>query len=966
MDESQPIYNSRIIKIFLEYLDKFYPEIDSGSVLESAGISRYEVEDQAHWFRQEQVDEFHNILVARTGNPDIAREAGQYAVSAEAFGWMKQHILGLVNQSSIYLLMEKLYPLLSRGATVTARKLGSNEVEIVSVPKPGVEEKQYQCENRLGSFESVGKLFTGKVSSIKHPECFHRGDKFCRYVISCEEAPSRTRRRIRNYSFLAALPILAILFFVLPETLWNLSALLGATVLIGLSWQAERLEKRELLKTIEEQGDSAREHLEEVNIRYNNALLVQEIGQATSTMRDITELIRTVCAIMQKRLGFDRGAVLLATGDKSRLAYTAGYGYNMEQEEYLRGVQFGLDNPHSKGILVRAFREQRPFLLDDIDDVKKTFSARSATLADSIDVRALICVPVIYEKETLGIIAVDNSNSKRSLTQSDMNLLMGVASQTAVSIANAVSFQKLRESETKYRDLVENANSIILRMDIQGRITFYNEFAQRFFGYTEDEILGRSIIGAILPDSDNTRSHFSSLIRMMTDEPERHAVSENESRLQDGSSVWIAWTYKPIFNAAGKLSEILCIGNDVTELKRASREKKELEAQLQRAQKMEALGTLAGGVAHDLNNILTAIVSYPELILINLPDDSPLRKPLERIKRSGEKAAAVVQDLLTLARRGVAATEVVNINTIFKEYLRSPEYENLVLNNPRFLLETHLDKDLFNIVGSPVHLSKTLMNLISNSVEAMPGGGRILISTENRYVDRPVRGYTTITKGEYVIFRISDTGVGISKEDRERIFEPFYTKKVMGRSGSGLGMAVVWGTVKDHRGYIDLESIPGRGTIFTLYFPATRRDLISDEASQPLEYFMSRGETILVIDDEEDQREIASEMLKHLGYLVDTVASGEEAVEYLKSRSATLVVLDMIMDNGMDGLETYRKILELHPGQKAVIASGYSETDRLRETQRLGAGRYLKKPYLLEQIGLAVRAELDKPDRNHA
>jgi len=242
----------------------------------------------------------------------------------------------------------------------------------------------------------------------------------------------------------------------------------------------------------------------------------------------------------------------------------------------------------------------------------------------------------------------------------------------------------------------------------------------------------------------------------------------------------------------------------------------------------------------------------------------------------------------------------------------------------------------------------------------MPDGGKILISTENRYVDRPIKGYEDVQEGDYVVLTVSDAGVGIPSTDIERIFEPFYTKKMMGRSGTGLGMTVVWGTVKDHKGYIDAQSIEGKGTVFTLYFPATRKEVTVEKSMRSIEDYMGKGETVLVVDDVDEQREIASRLLRKLGYTVTSVSSGEEAVKYLTKHAVNIIVLDMIMDPGIDGLDTYRQILELHPGQKAIIASGFSETDRVKETQRLGAGAYVKKPFLLEKIGLAVKKELGK------
>jgi signal transduction histidine kinase len=390
----------------------------------------------------------------------------------------------------------------------------------------------------------------------------------------------------------------------------------------------------------------------------------------------------------------------------------------------------------------------------------------------------------------------------------------------------------------------------------------------------------------------------------------------------------------------------------------AGEEKKRLEAELHRAMKMEAVGAMAGGVAHDLNNILSGLVSYPELLLMDLPEDSPLTKPIMNIQKSGEKAAAIVQDMLTLARRNVNVTEVVNLNIILKEHLKSPEHQKILSYNPYAKLTTDLEPNLLNIVGSDVHLSKTLMNLISNAMEAMPDGGEVQITTRNEYVDIPITGYDTVNEGDYVVLTVSDNGVGIEPKDREKIFEPFYTKKTMGRSGTGLGMAVVWGTVKDHNGYIDLKSEINVGTTFTLYFPVTRKELLEHEVDSVMDQYAGKGETVLVVDDVEEQRDIAAGMLTRLGYQVTTVPSGEAAVAHIKTNPVDMLVLDMIMAPGIDGLETYRRILEIRPDQKAVVASGFSETERVREVQKLGAGAYVKKPYLLKNIGPALRRVL--------
>ena len=416
----------------------------------------------------------------------------------------------------------------------------------------------------------------------------------------------------------------------------------------------------------------------------------------------------------------------------------------------------------------------------------------------------------------------------------------------------------------------------------------------------------------------------------------------------------------PYKDINGKVIGIIGFGTDVTDLIKAEAEKRDLKERLSRSQKMEALGLLAGGVAHDLNNVLSGIVSYPDLILLDLPKDSPLREDILTMQDSGKKAAAIVEDLLTLARRNVTNTKVLNINDILSDYFKSPECKKLKSYHPMAVIITHSEPNLFNIRGSAIHLKKAFMNLVSNAAEALPEGGKIIVSTENRYVDRTIKGYESIHEGDYVVVTVEDNGIGISTDDIERIFEPFYTKKVMGRSGTGLGMAVVWGTVQDHNGYINIESAEGIGTTFQLYFPVTREQIEKGSDSVKIETYMGIGQKILMVDDVAGQREIASSLLKRLNYEVETASSGEQAVEYMKHNMCDLLILDMIMDPGIDGLDTYRKILEIRPKQKAIIASGFSETDRVREAQKLGAGHYIKKPYSLEKLAIAVRNELEK------
>lgn len=581
-----------------------------------------------------------------------------------------------------------------------------------------------------------------------------------------------------------------------------------------------------------------------------------------------------------------------------------------------------------------------------------------------------LSVPIKKGHEVIAVLDIQ-SDQFDAFDEIDVQVMETLSDQIAVAIENARLYeqvqkelierkqaeQALRQSEEKYRTILESIEDGYFEADFAGIFTFFNDALCRIFGLKREELMGRNL-REFADEATNKRGYKGFNRVYTTGYPEKGFGWE--IKRTDGTSRYVEASVSLRKDSRGQPIGFQGIIRDITEKKLIDEEQKKLEAQLQRAKKMEAIGTLAGGVAHDLNNILSGLVSYPELLLLDLPKDSPLRKPIETIQESGQKATAVVQDLLTLARRGVVAKELVNLNTIISKYLTSPEHEKLMEFHQRVEIKYDLEAYLLNIMGSPIHLSKTVMNLVSNAAEAMPEGGAILISTNSKYIDKPLRGYDDIKEGDYVVLSVSDTGIGISSEERDRIFEPFYTKKVMGRSGTGLGMAVVWGTVKDHKGYIDIQSTLGKGTTFTLYFPVIRREISGHEQALPMEEYMGKGESLLVVDDVAQQRDIASRMLKKLGYSVTSVANGEEAVDYMKDNSADLVILDMIMDPLMDGLDTYREILALHPGQKAIIASGFSETNRVKEAQRLGAGTYIRKPYTLEKIGRAVKEELEK------
>lgn len=952
MVDPLPIYSSRILKLYTQCINERYPEIDVDAVLRESGISKYELEDIGHWFNQHQVDEFFKMVVEATGNPAIAREAGRYVVLNETSGPVKQIALGLLQVSSIYLLLAKLYPLFSRGAQVKTRKIAANKIEIMVTPNPEVHESPHQCENRIGIFEALSTIFTDKFARVEHTQCLHKGDDCCRYVVSWEtSAHSKWKHRFLAAA-LAGAVISAAAITIWPVSVWLPVLFCSSVLSMGVYLKACVVENQELTQTIQNQGNVAEDHIKEIDYRYQGALLVQKIGQATSTILDVNQLSRIVTRNIEHYLDFDRGVILLADESRKRLVYSAGYGFDKSMVDLLAKTQFRLDNPDAKGVFIQAFTEQCPILVDDIDALSEAFSSRSQRLINRIGSKSMICLPVVYEGHSLGVLAVDNIVTKRPLTKSDMNLLMGVAYQTAVSIFSANAFRSLQRSEERYRSLYENAPTAYISISVDDAVIVNcNAAAVRLLGIERGNLIGSSLLSHVAGDKESQmRAQWMHQLLLNGQSLHNEAI---ELIHQDNRSIWVNVSLEPFIDAQGRIIEGRCILVDTTE-------QKHLEEQLRHAQRMEAIGTLAGGVAHDLSNILAAIVSYPDLLLMDVPVGSPLHDPLVKIKGAGMRAAAIVQDLLTLSRRGVAITEVVNVNDTLREYLESPEYDDLMARHPKLEIKMDLAPDLVLIKGSSVHLTKTVMNILLNAAEALPNGGKIHLSTMNQTIVADDPGDPK-RPGRYAVLSVEDNGHGIAPDDLKRVFEPFFTKKVMGRSGTGLGMAIVWAAMQDHDGFVDIDSQLAEGTTVRLYFPATmEKRRLQPSLSQVIEC-KGKGEEVLVVDDDTEHREIAVRMLTRLGYSVTAVSDGEAAIaKFEANQRPEVVVLDMMMGSGLDGLSTYRSLLGLNPDQKAIITSGYAESIRVKKARELGVGAYIKKPYSHKELGAAVRYEIDR------
>jgi len=561
--------------------------------------------------------------------------------------------------------------------------------------------------------------------------------------------------------------------------------------------------------------------------------------------------------------------------------------------------------------------------------------------------------------------------SNRQLLASEQQLRAANEQFEAANEQLAASESALRAERDRAQKYLDVAAVMLLVIDTDGEVALINAKGCEILRASEREVIGKKWVTEFIPE--RLRDEISArLTRILNGDMDNTEYAENLVLTADGKERMIAWHNALLKNDEGELTGVLSSGTDITEQKEAEARGKALNDRLARAERMESLGVLAGGVAHDLNNILGSIVTLPDIMLDDINDLPPetdvtqLAEDIATVRDTGKTAAQVIRDLLTLSRRGHYHMTPLNVNKIVESYLRTPLFQQLRDSTPCLDVRTELADGLLPVAGSESHLTQVLMNLVANAVEAMPHGGGILIRTSNVYVKKHAIRYEVIDEGEYVSLSVSDAGAGISDPDLERVFEPFYTKKVMGRkTGTGLGLSVVYGVTKDHSGYVDVKSIKGHGSEFIIYLPVTRETAPEFREETPLPL---GSETVLVVDDVPRQRKIAQRLLKRLGYRATLAASGEEAVDLVRAARERdepapfdLIMLDMILEDGFDGLDTYKAISRLYPGQKCIIVSGYSETGRALEAESLGAGRFLAKPYTLRELARTVRDEIDRP-----
>jgi len=510
--------------------------------------------------------------------------------------------------------------------------------------------------------------------------------------------------------------------------------------------------------------------------------------------------------------------------------------------------------------------------------------------------------------------------------------------------------EALQESERRFRKIIEDISGISVQgYDEERKVIFWNQASENLYGYSKEEAIGEKLEDLIIPTS--MREEVKRRHELWINQGVK--ISSEELILHDkfGNNVPVFCSH--VMYETQSKKEMFCVDIDMTPIKNAEKERKQLESQLRQSQKMEAIGTLTGGIAHDFNNILAVIKGFAELMLLDKTEDDPDYFNLQEIDKAANRAKELISQLLLFSRKADTIKKPVNINQTIKQIERLLEKTIPKMIN----VETHLSEKIKNTFVDPVQIEQVILNLGSNAADSMPDGGRLTIKTSNTAIDEKfVQNNIGSVPGNYVLLEVIDTGCGIDKKNIKKIFDPFFTTKQIGK-GTGLGLASVYGIVKGHGGYVTCESELNKGTVFKLYFPvlASKGDFVQETKSKP----QLGTETILIVDDEKPVRTFLSHALKKFGYTSIEANDGEQALELYKKRSdgIDLILLDINMP-GMSGTKCFEKLQKLNQDVKIIIVSGYAADSHFEDICSKASG-YLKKPCDLNGTLKKIRRVLD-------
>ena len=676
--------------------------------------------------------------------------------------------------------------------------------------------------------------------------------------------------------------------------------------------------------------------------------VMAEMGHFVTTRPEVSDLVLTELRIMADKLDFDWGLLMiegeLLHGDD----VIVGFGLPNDKQETQRDVAVLADRPQMKQLMTHAASRRTLIFSQDTAELASILPQPCMDFLAQIACKSLICVPIIFEKKHMGVLAVGKKSLLHPLTENDKDLVASIAAQTAVAINNIISFHQLEESEDRFRQSFDHAATGIALVSLDHQIRASNRYLQQLLGYTEKELAG-----ILLDDINTPEDRFigrEEMTRMIEGEL-TFSQFEKRYRHKDGHAIWARVNGSLLRDKKGKPLHFIFHIQDLTAEKTAENDKRQLENQLRQAQKMEAIGTLAGGIAHDFNNILSAVGGYTELALLKLPEDSDIHDNLSNVKKAADRATDLVRQILAFSRQAEHEKVPLQISSVVKEALQL-----LRASLPAMIdINKTIDNAPLFIMADPTQIHQIVMNLCTNAMHAMQDDGGTLnvslnpitLSDGDTLLERHLR------PGDYLRLTVADTGCGMDGQTLERIFDPYFTTKEKGK-GTGLGLAVVHGIVESHGGMIKVSSIPGQGTTFDIYFPVA--DPQAHHQPQTSQANPGGTERVLFVDDEPMLVDLGKAMLAKLGYSVTGVNDPQKAYDIFKQNPENydIVITDLTMP-GLTGNRLAEKLSAIRPDMPILMCSGYVKDIG----QHAFLSGYIHKPITLRDLARSVREALD-------
>jgi two-component system, cell cycle sensor histidine kinase and response regulator CckA len=685
---------------------------------------------------------------------------------------------------------------------------------------------------------------------------------------------------------------------------------------------------------------------------------------AVARASEEAELLRRVVQVVQEDCGYRMAWIGIAEHDEARTVRpVAQAGFD---DGYLQqaGVTWH-DTERGRGPTGTAIRTGEPCINPDMRTNPAVSPWRDAAQARGYISNAAF--PLRAGGRVLGALTVYATRAN-AFSREEVHLLQEIADNLAFGLVSLKARRDhddadraLRESLERTRDAHQRLKFHVSRMplayiawDTEFRVTEWNPAAEHIFGWSAAEAIGRHAFELMAPA--DVRPHVNGLwTNLLEGDETSHSINENTHK--DGRRLWCEWFNAPLRSDSGQVVGVLSMGYDISERKQAEAERAQLEAQLRQSQKMEAVGRLAGGVAHDFNNLLTAILGYAEMGMEQCEAGSPLRSELEEISKAGKRAAGLTRQLLAFSRKQVIAPVVLDLNELMMqsrkmlERLISEDVELVFLPKPA----------VSRIKADPGQIEQIIVNLAANARDAMPGGGTLTFETANvTLTEEYARAHSEAQPGQWVMLAASDNGQGMTETVRQHLFEPFFTTKEMGK-GTGLGLATVYGIVKQNGGFINVYSELGVGTTFKIFFPPVEDAPVHAARAEPAALPPGRA-TVLLVEDDDGVRELARTALAARGYRVLSARNPAEAIDIFEADhlAIELLISDVIMPK-MNGRQLYERLRATKPQLKALFMSGYTE-NVIAQHGILDAGiNFLQKPYGIDQLSRKVHDVLTAP-----